>query len=182
MRSHQLLAAAALLLPVVAIGATPREQQVPHGHRVERFRLTQTGGGLGVDVQETVTFSGGAGTNGWPVERRRTDSNWCGRKENGACAATKISVHQWTSANDCPALKDVMSQLPNAQSAALAVQRELARKHGVFMVTDTPLLTLETLPKGRIRSTKQSEWIGPLVDWWSRGEQSLKACWTDYPA
>jgi hypothetical protein len=48
-----------------------------------------------------------------------------------------------------------------------------------IQVTDTPLLTFETLPHGRIKP--QSEWRGPLVDWWRSAEERLKPCWTAHP-
>lgn len=181
-RLHCWVLLAVVTLPV-SLGNAPATHHIgksSHVRRVERYRLTQSGGGLGINVEEAAVFSVRAGSaTDWFVERHRTDDNWCGHRENNACAATTISVHQWITSTNCPALQDVMNELPVAKRAARAMQRKGAGR--LFYVTDTPLFTLETLPNGRGATLKQSEWIGPLVDWWWHAQDRLKPCWANYP-
>ena len=181
MRRQQflILASVTLLVSLPHGAAATQNGKASKVQRVERYRLTQTGGGLGIYVSETAVFSASRDAPGdWFVERHRTDDDWCGHRENKTCAATSVTVHQWIASRSCPALRAVMTQLPAAQRAALAKARKEAGKH--IYVTDTPLLTLETV-RGVGRATqKQSEWLGPLADWWWSAEKQLKPCWRDY--
>lgn len=181
-RLHCWIFLAVVTLPV-SLGSASATHQIgksSHVRRIERYRLTQSGGGLGIDIEEAAVFSAEPGSaSDWFVERHRTEDNWCGRRENNACSRTTVSVHQWITSTSCPALQDVMNDLPVAQSAARAIQREQAGKH--IFVTDTPLFTLETLPERRGATLKQSEWTGPLVDWWWHAQDRLKPCWANYP-
>lgn len=174
-RGLKALFAATLIVSISTAGAVPKRPQASsQDHRTERLRLTQSGGGLGFDVQETVVFSRSRGDD-WFLERHRTEIN-CGLAPAATCPPT--SVHDWVSTQNCPALRQVMTALPSAQEASLAIMRERARRHLFIQVTDTPLLSLETLPHSKIEP--QSEWEGPLVEWWRSAEQRLKPCWTAY--
>lgn len=164
-----------MFLSFPATGAAPNREQSSQHHKTERFRLTQSGGGLGFDLQETVVFSRGRGGD-WFLERHKTELN-CGLAPAATCPPT--SVHEWATTRNCSALRDVMTRLSVAREASLAIMRERARRHVFIQVTDTPLLTFETLPHGGIKP--QSEWDGPLVDWWRSSEERLKPCWTANP-
>ena len=135
---------------------------------------------MGIYVKENVTFSL-TPQQSWFVERRRTDKNWCGRKDGNRCIETATSIHDWVSAKDCPALTPIMAELSQAREANLIIQRQRNRDHLTVAVSDTPHLSLETLANGTIRRETQSEWVGPLVEWWSAAEKRLKPCWKDSP-
>jgi hypothetical protein len=166
-----------MIVSFPTVGAAPNRQQTSsRDHRTEKFQLTQSGGGLGFDLQETVVFSHSRGDD-WFLERHKTEIN-CGLAPAATCRP--ISVHDWVTTRNCPELRQVMTALPSAQEASLAIMRERSRRHVFVQVTDTPLFSLETLPHGRIKP--QSEWEGPLVDWWRSSEERLKPCWIAYPA
>jgi hypothetical protein len=180
LRIHDRLCAAVLALSFAAAG-TPSAAALARQalHPPAQFKLTQDGGGLGVYVKETVTFSFVRPGRFWSVERRRTDSNWCGRKDGDRCSETRTSVHDWVTGRDCPVLARIMKELPQAQEADRVINRRQGREHKVIAVNDTPLLTLEARATGTGKAASQSEWVGPLVDWWESAEQRLKPCWKE---
>ncbi len=148
---------------------------------VERYRLEQHGGGLGVEVDESVVFLvrevPDKGPQ-WVVERQRRDRNWCGRKSaDGQCVATDVTVHDWasSSARTCAFLYVYM--------AGFADFRQTARDQPPVIVTDSPLITLAFAPSAAAGKPPPvlSEYVGPLALWWREMENGLKPCWTTTP-
>lgn len=146
----------------------------------ERYRLQQHGGGLGVEVDESVVVLavGDAGKDPqWVIERLRRDRNWCGAKSaDGKCIASDVTVHDWaTSSRYCPWL--------NIDVEGFSDFRETGREHPSVMVTDAALTTLEFAPAaaGGKQPRILSEYVGPLVTWWRGVEDGLKPCWTTTP-
>jgi hypothetical protein len=145
----------ALFFATVAALGSPAVATGQHG--IPAFRVTQEGGGLGVFVSESVTLSFDRHDRSWFAERRRSDSNWCGLQVDHRCTATHITVHDWASSRNCPALATVIKKLPEARRASLAIEREQALSRLRIQVTDTPLLSLQILHRGAVRGGTQSE-------------------------
>jgi hypothetical protein len=148
---------------------------VDHHQPEQQFWLIESGGGLGVRVENTTVFlevNRGAATT-WSVQRDSTENNWCGRKENGHCIPTRTSSHEWINGRSCAPLSRVLMQLTTART------KERGSTHP--LVTDTPLLSLILRERGHLAAERLSEYTGPLVDWWQSAQEQLKACWTKTP-
>ena len=145
---------------------------------VARYRLQQHGGGMGIQVDETIMVFFVSATSRdpqWILERQRRDRNWCGEKSaDGRCVATDIVVHDWAKSSNCPLLGLYVEGLSDF--------RKTGREHPSVLVTDTPLTTLEFLSSTAHGDQEVlSEYAGPLVTWWRDAEQSLIPCWTTEP-
>jgi hypothetical protein len=141
-------------------------------HPKQRFVLTENGGGLGVEVENTVVFSvlSARRTTIWLVERNSNKSNWCGRTGNGQCIATHTSSMEWIDGSRCASLRLVLLQLEKVRT------EERASAHP--WVSDTPLVSFLTFDQGQLETQRLAEYVGPLVDWWQSAQQQLKPCWT----
>lgn len=151
-----------------AIFASP-----PSDHRPEqRFTLIESGGGLGVDVENTTAFSAidHGGTTTWFVERNSNESNWCGRLGNGKCIPTRTSSMDWIDGRSCASLREVLMQLRTVRTEE--------RRSAHPWVTDTPLLSLLVFKRGQLATERLSEYMGPLVDWWRSAQEQVRPCWT----
>jgi hypothetical protein len=152
-------------------------------YAMERYRVTQQGGGLGNTVDEIVIVSlvinDGRRTR-WIAEKSRKDHRWCGRQVNGRCVATDQTMHGWIDGDQCPALTAVfvdLSQLKLSGFAPPARSERLALDHN-------PLLTVTGTPDGvaGYGARMSLEGLtGPLVDWWTASESRLAPCWIDGP-
>ena len=157
-----LVVAALLFAPTAGSSGAPASNQ-PLG--VEHYLLTRNGGGLGFDLQETDIFylrQSGAHPQ-WSIERLRTERGPSGR----------TTVHDWILGEHCPALGEVMKALPQARNLAHASDDPKV------MVTDTPATKLVTTSNGWYVTDEQTEFRGPLVEWWTAAEKSLSSCWTE---
>jgi hypothetical protein len=135
-----------------------------------RFVLIESGGGLGVDVENTTVFSvDGSQPSAWFLSRDTNESNWCGRAINGQCRPTKTSGDDWIDGRNCPALGDIMKQLLTVRTA------ERGSSHP--QLSDTPLLSLVVLKGAGMATDRLGEYEGPLVDWWRSAQERLKTCW-----
>lgn len=137
-----------------------------------KFALLREGGGLGLYIDESVSFSiiRGGPSDRWEISRNTTETNWCGRKEAGRCVETRTPSYAFIDERTCPALKPVIARLAQVR----AVERGAA--HGI--VTDTPLTSLITYGPRGMQAERLSEYEGPLVDWWQSASGELKECWT----
>lgn len=145
----------------------------PHDHRTEqRFTLIESGGGLGVDVENTTVFSviDHGGPTAWIVERNSNKSNSCGRLSNGQCVATRTSSMDWIDGRSCAPLREILIQLGTVRTQ----ERDSAHP----LVSDTPLLSLLMVKRGQLATERLSEYVGPLVDWWRSAQEQLGPCWT----
>jgi hypothetical protein len=100
-------------------------------HLTPRFVVIESGGGLGVDVENTTVFSADGEEPGlWFISRNSNESNWCGHAANDQCRPTKTSGDDWIEERRCPALHDIMNQLMTIRAAerfiAFAVIRHAA--------------------------------------------------------
>ena len=87
---------AATFIALLVIAAPALGQTTPYA--LERYRVTLKGGGLGLDVDETVIVSiviNGGPRERWIAERLRRDHNWCGKQINGQCSPSDKVVHDW---------------------------------------------------------------------------------------
>jgi hypothetical protein len=148
-----------------------------HAQTQERYRLTQSGGGLGIEVNETVVISArpnGRGGVSWLAERHRRDYNWCaGKGPPKSCVAVTTTVHDWVDSNSCPNLDRIIAGFHDFRSSPPQMR-----------TTDTPLITLSGNdgPFGVDgRPFKISDYLGPLQAWWRTGEDELKTCWRPDP-
>lgn len=158
---------------ISAFVAPPIVASPPFVHRPEQqFTLIESGGGLGLDVENTTVFfavdHGGPTT--WLVERNSNESNWCGRRGNGQCVLTRTSSMDWIDGRSCAPLRQVLMQLEKVRT------KESGSAHS--LVSDTPLLSLVMVKRGQMATERLSEYIGPLVDWWRSAQEQLKPCWT----
>jgi len=143
----------------------------------ERYRLEVHGGGLGIQVDESVVVLSRAEADKaplWVIERQRRDRNWCGSKSPaGQCVATDVTAHSWASSSSaCPSL--------SIYADGFSDFKETGRERPQVLVTDTPLTTLEFGPftaDGK-PSRMLSEYVGPLATWWQNMEEHSKNCWT----
>lgn len=138
----------------------------------QRFTLTENGGGLGGDVENTTVFSAidHGDTTVWFVERNSNESNWCGRSGNGQCIRTRTSSMTWIDGRSCAPLRKVLKQLERVRTA------ERGSVHP--WVSDTPLLSLLMFERRQLATERLAEFVGPLVDWWQSAQEQLKPCWT----
>jgi hypothetical protein len=174
--SLSMLAAAVLLTSASDGAAQNNGRDSPTSPTHLRFELTNSGGGLGLNIDEDVAFFAvpqGSSTR-WILERSFTEKNWCGRRSGGHCAQTQTSTHGWADELTCPAIAKVMKRFGRARAA----DRDSAHP----LVTDTPLLSLVTIRNGLMETDRLAEYEGPLVDWWALAEQQLKPCWTQMRA
>jgi hypothetical protein len=140
---------------------------------LQRFTLIESGGGLGIDVENTKPFLalGHGATATWFVERNGNESNWCGRVDNGKCIPTRVTSMDWIDGRTCAPLRGVLLQLEKVRT------NERGSAHP--WASDTPLLSLIMFERhGLLASERLSEYVGPLVDWWRSAQEQLKPCWT----
>ncbi|WP_267387866.1 hypothetical protein [Sphingomonas sp. GC_Shp_3] len=169
---------AGAFIALFAVTAPAFGQTTPYP--LERYRVTLKGGGLGVDIDETVIVSivvHDGKRERWIAERRRRDHNWCASQVNGQCSAGDKTVHDWIDGNSCPALTAALEDLARLKVGGFAPPA----RSGSIMITDTPLLTVSGTPDGMTgygAHMALAGFTGPVVDWWSRSERSLAQCWT----
>jgi hypothetical protein len=145
---------------------------------LERYRITLKGGGLGVDVDQTVVVSVMMNEQQhWIAEQVRRNHNWCGEKEKGRCVSTDKIVHAWVDGSSCPALTAALQELSQLKITGFAPP--VRSKYD--WVSETPLLTVSGTPDAvigygvKLSLAAQS---GPIVDWWAKSEQQLNRCWS----
>lgn len=112
-------------------------------HRPEQqFALVESGGGLGLNVENTTVFSAidHGGTTTWFVERNNNEDNFCGRSGNGQCIPTHTTSMDWIDGRTCAPLREVLIQLETVRT------NERDSAHG--WVSDTPLLSLLMFKRG----------------------------------
>lgn len=169
---------AALFVASLSITLPAWAQTTPYP--LERYRVTLMGGGLGIDVDETVIVSiviNDDSPERWIAERLRRDHNWCGKQIDGKCSATDTTVHDWIDGHVCPALMTAFADLAHLKLAGFAPPA----RSGALMVSDTPLLTVTGTPDhmaGYGARLSLAGLTGPVVDWWSRSSRILGQCWT----
>ncbi|MFL6735556.1 MAG: hypothetical protein ACJ8F4_00680 [Sphingomonas sp.] len=161
---------AALLIGALVAPSTVPSPPFDH-HPEPRFTLIESGGGLGIDVENTTMFLAVEhGPTNWLVERNRDERNWCGGKGDGQCVSTRTSSVDWIDERTCAPLRQVLAQLATVRS------KERGSTHP--FVSDTPLLSLVMFEQGQMAAERLSEYVGPLADWWQSAQEQLKPCWT----
>jgi hypothetical protein len=157
-----------------SFGAEAQAESAPGGI-TERYRLEQHGGGLGVEIDESVVVLALGDTDKgpqWVMERQRRDRNWCGSKSaDGKCVATDVTSHEWASSSKCAEV----SLYAEGFSDFSDTRREQKWHHVAF---DVPLVTLQFDPAEGQPPRTLSEYIGPLATWWRAADDGLKNCWT----
>lgn len=175
MRKSRVAIAIALAASASASPGLSQERPIA----LERYRITLKGGGLGVDVDQTVVVSVMMNEQQhWVAEQVRRNHNWCGEKENGFCVSTDKFVHTWVDGLSCPALTTSLQELSQVKITGFAPP--VRTKYD--WVSETPLLTVSGTPDAVIGyGTKLSlaAQSGPIVDWWSKSEQQLNRCWSN---
>lgn len=173
------------LMPLLLAWITPAAAQQRNGAEV--YRVTETGGGLGIFVDQTIVFlraGGGTVPMRWVVERVRRDRNWCGRRSDGKCAPLDERRHDWIDGDACPQLIAVLRDLSKIPPPGFSDPE----RPESWMVSDSTLLTVEGRPAAPIvekgswprqiaQTLSISEYSGPYQDWWHKGEQVLAGCW-----
>jgi hypothetical protein len=153
------------------VAALPVDASPSYHNPKQRFVITERGGGLFVEVDNTVEFSlldiGRATV--WLVERNSTKSDWCGRTGKRQCVATHTSSMDWIDGRRCASLQQVLLQLETVRTT------ERGSAHP--WVSDTPLVSLLTFYEGQLETQRLAEYVGPLVDWWKSAQEQLAPCW-----
>jgi hypothetical protein len=147
---------------------------------LERYRITLKGGGLGIDVDQTVVVSimRNDERQHWVAEQVKRNRNWCGDKENGRCVSTDKFLHAWLDGSSCPALSAALQELTQIKLAGFAPPA----RSKFDWISETPLLTVSGTPDqltGDGTKLSLSALTGPTVDWWARSEHQLSRCWSD---
>ncbi len=175
---HPLALSAALLL--LGMPAEARQNAT-----AEVYRVTERGGGLGVWIDQTVTFTT-LGGGRWIAERAREESNWCGKHPSASsCAATKTKTRDKFDGQSCPQLAEALQALSVIPLPSFA-DPDAAK---AVVVADASLLTVEGWPRaagpaGALPWQQRisiSEYSGPFRAWWTRTEADLKPCWLPFP-
>lgn len=168
----------ALVVALLVIGSPAFGQSGPYA--LERYRVTKKGGGLGLDLDQTVIVSvvmnAGVGRTRWIAERLRRDQHWCGGAVDGRCASENRAVHDWIDGDSCPALEAAFEDLAHIKLTAFAPPARSA----VPMMTDTPRVSVSGPPDhmgGYGDRLTLSGLAGPVVNWWSRSDELLAHCW-----
>ncbi len=169
------------LYGLLSIAATDSSAQSPikPPSITEHFRLQQHGGGLGVQIDESVVVLAEEDMSEgqqWVIERQRRDRNWCGKKsDEGKCLESDETVHDWATSMNCPELSIYVE--------GLADFRETGREKPAVLMTDAALISLEFAPFSASGNHPKilREYVGPLVTWWREAEDGLKRCWTPSP-
>lgn len=168
----------AVVVSLLAVAPPAVGQTTPYA--LERYRVTLKGGGLGIDVDETVIVSlvvNDGKRERWIAERLKRDHHWCAKQVRGQCSPTNAVIHDWIDGNACPALTAAFVDLGQITVTGFAPPA----RSGAIMITDTPLLTVSGAPDGMAgygAHLSLAGFTGPVVDWWSRSERMLAACWT----
>lgn len=154
------------------IAPLPVDASPSYHHPAQRLVLTENGGGLGVEVDNTVVFSelDLGRTRIWLVERNSNKSDWCGRTGRRQCIATHTSSMDWIDGRRCGSLHPLLLQLEQVR----AEERTAAHSD----LSDTPLLSLLTFKDGQLETQRLAEYVGPLVGWWQSAQKQLAPCWT----
>jgi len=146
------------------------------------YAVQQSGGGLGIWVEETVVLSGvarsarpGGKRRYWLVEQRRADFD----------LGQRTTKHRWIDGRTCPALSGVVDQL-QAKLAAEDARLAAAERFGIRQMQiptippfHTPSVTLTRLSDAEPLSLRDYE--GPIAEWWRRSAQTLETCWRTEP-
>jgi len=163
----------ALLLAIIAL--SPSQAAAPTSP-IERYRVHISGGGLGIETDDTTVFSS-TGSR-WIAEHVRHDHNWCGDRSSGRCAPSDKLLHQWADGDSCPALSEAMSIVPKVWAQDLA---DPTRQQ--MLVSETPYFTMHR-GSNSVRSKPSDEigeWSGGLRTWWASMLQDTSGCWNNSP-
>lgn len=172
-----------LALPLLFVPLAHAQQR----NGAEVYRVTETGGGLGVFVNQTVIFLRAGGGNTpmrWVVERVRQDRNWCGKHAKGKCVQLDERRHDWIDGDTCPQLIGMLRELSKIPLPAFSDPDDA----GGWSVSDTTLLTVQgrpvvpatekgNWPKELAETISVSEYTGPYQSWWHKGQEALAGCW-----
>lgn len=142
------------------------------------YTVTQRGGGLGMYIDEKVTFSMSPHDRRWIAERVKHDHNWCGQTGPGkGCTATDTSVHEWIDGGSCPALLESLHALSSVHTDGFIDPKHMDQ----ITISDTPLFEVSgpsPVAAGYGASLKVSAYTGPYVDWWRQSQERLRRCWS----
>lgn len=134
------------------------------------YTIKQSGGGLGVMVDEIVVVQlagGGSDDHAWIVERRRHDVRM----------GKNTFRHQWIDGRICPALAGVLAGIGKLPPIRFIGPDAMA---GGWR-SDTPYVTLMGPPAdfqlGEI--VLRRDLAGPVSQWWWSAEKALEPCWQD---
>lgn len=179
---HRLSVAAAVLL---ALSSSPALSRAPE-QTSEVYRVEEVGGGLGVFIDQEVSFSRtleeASSTNTrWIAERSRQERNWCGKRSSFRhCEATSTRTHDWVDSAHCPQGDVALKRLAEIP---LPTFRKLTTPE-FTTVDDASLVTIEGVPE-QGQSTAQrllvAEYTGPFRAWWEATEKMLSTCWSPEP-
>jgi len=150
----------------------------------EVYRVTEKGGGLGLNVDQTVIFWAKRRPSSklfWIAERNRRLDNVCGNRDAGkGCVATSEVKHDWASGKTCPSLIFALNDLEKVPVPAFTPPDE---RH-VVAVADGVFVQVTGTTDGRAGSVARvayGAYDGPIVAWWRDAERNLKDCWITDP-
>jgi len=132
------------------------------------YVVREEGGGLGVFVDKTITFTKIAGAPTYWIARRDERNQRMGKPE---------VVHLWIDGRTCPAVEDVLRRAAKLPSPRIAGPDEVM---GSGWVSDAPYVSLTALPQtpnGYDQTITRKELQGPVADWWRNAETALAPCW-----
>jgi hypothetical protein len=143
----------------------------PRERRSLRFSLERSGGGLGYDISQTVSFFTAArsGSEVWLVQRETTETNALCPVGSASCQNPSASPSDWIEEERCPALRAVMNDLQQVERAEQGATTPT--------ISDTPLTSLVKYSGRGMNSYRISEYTGYLVAWWGAAQKKLRPCW-----
>ena len=151
------------LLMLSAVGLAQAQSPPLTGYIVR-----QQGGGLGVFVDKTITFSKTGGSA----------PHWIalGEERNERMGKPEI-VRRWIDGRTCPALEGVLRNAAKLPAPRFAGPDEVTL---TGWVSDTPTVSLTGMPQpsdGYQQTITRKELTGPVTDWWRASEAALAPCW-----
>ena len=162
---------ATLVLAALSLVAAPAAADPWGGLPVRTiYTIKQTGGGLGVMVEQIVVVQlagGGDADQAWFVEQRRHDVRM----------GKSTFRHQWIDGRKCPALAGVLAAIGKLPPIGFAGPDNM----GAGWRSDTPYVTLMGPPAdhqlGEV--VLRRDLSGPVSQWWWSAEKTLEPCWQD---
>lgn len=156
---------------------------------VPAYVIKQSGGGLGIFVEETVVVGGVHGSKRrrgaplfWVVEQRRADSHLGEVAPDGTVLKPFgwTRKHRWIDSRTCPGLAEMVqalsAMLVGDEARLAAAERFGIRQLPSLPTFDAPGVSITRLP-GDVPN--MSDIGGPLTRWWWLREMTLEPCWRD---
>lgn len=167
-----------------ALAGKPRTDQLDRRQAGEgvvddvRYRLSQDGGGMGYEIDDTVLFI--------RIEPRDYSKPfWVVERKVKERMITRVlqDAHQWIDGRTCPAVAKMLREVTRLPPLTVVgpepsywwpppsdVPR--TRFAGPAVIQDDSWAGVEVI---------RSEYFGPVARWWNLGQTALESCWRDEP-